>query len=234
MAEDIYLPSVYKYALVIGINYTGTSVELKGCVNDANNIVEYLVTKCGYLESNIKVLTDVDETSKPNFLNVDVEITRLVNKAIYNGAKELFLSYSGHGTYVRDLNGDEKDGRDECIVPLDYKRKGFLRDDRLNQIIRRLPRHCKLYCLFDCCFSGTILDLTGPQPIRNAAMISGCTDKQTSSESLINGEWSGAMTACFLECAGAPLSVNFNSTFVQRMNEWLKARGYKQTPVGTF
>lgn len=239
----------YKYALVIGINYIGTAVELKGCINDTNNIVNYLTTKCGYLKTNIKVLTD-NEPLKPNSLNIDVEITKLVNYAIYNGATELFLSYSGHGTYVRDLNGDEKDGRDECIVPLDYKRKGFIKDDRLNLLIRKMPVRCKMYCLFDSCFSGTILDLTSPPQLAggngngntgvnaNVVMISGCTDNQTSSESLINGSWSGVMTTCFLDSIAANnggssnnLNFNFSPRIVQQMKEMLKSRGHSQTPV---
>ena len=237
----------YKYALVIGINYIGTSVELKGCINDANNIVTYLTTKCGYLPTNIKVLTD-NGPLKPNSLNIDVEITRLVNCAIYNGATELFLSYSGHGTYVRDLNGDEKDGRDECIVPLDYKRKGFIKDDRLNLLISKMPVRCKMYCLFDSCFSGTVLDLTSPSTLAgkgntgvngNVVMISGCMDHQTSSESLINGSWSGVMTTCFLECTslehepsnGNANNVNFSLSVVQRIKDRLKSRGLSQTPL---
>ena len=31
-----------KVALLIGINYTGTRAELRGCVNDANSINKYL------------------------------------------------------------------------------------------------------------------------------------------------------------------------------------------------
>lgn len=242
MAEEVKfnipINPVYKYALVIGINYIGTTVELKGCINDANNVVTYLTTKCGYLPTNIKVLTD-NGPLKPNSLNIDVEITRLVNRAIYNGATELFLSYSGHGTYVRDLNGDEKDGRDECIVPLDYKRKGFIKDDRLNQILLKMPIRCKMYCLFDSCFSGTVLDLTSPPGVNgNIVMISGCMDHQTSSESLINGSWSGAMTTCFLDLVAANANananvnnVNFSSRLVQQMKEQLKSRGHSQTPL---
>ncbi len=34
----------------------------------------------------------------------------------------LFMHYSGHGGNMRDDNGDEKDGMDETLVPLDYQR----------------------------------------------------------------------------------------------------------------
>lgn len=224
-----------KFALVIGINYVGTPVELRGCINDVNNIVAYLVEKCGYLESNITVLTDKTAV-KPTALNIDYEITKLINLAFTAGARELFLSYSGHGTYVRDLNRDEKDGRDECIVPLDYKRTGFIKDDRLNQLIRKLPVYTQMYCLFDCCFSGTVLDLKYTEgtneknPSSNVYMISGCTDQQTSADALIGGSWAGAMTESFLSLKCSSLSAKFTVAFLREMNGWLKLKGFKQTP----
>ena len=33
-----------KIALLIGINYYGTSAELRGCINDVNNINNYLIS----------------------------------------------------------------------------------------------------------------------------------------------------------------------------------------------
>jgi hypothetical protein len=33
---------------------------------------------------------------------------------------ELFFSYSGHGSSRTDVDGDEVDGMDEVIVPMDY------------------------------------------------------------------------------------------------------------------
>jgi hypothetical protein len=74
-------------------------------------------------------------------------------------------------------------------------------------------------------------------------MISGCTDNQTSSESLIDGSWSGVMTTCFLDAIAANngtqrvnggsnnLNLNFSPRVVQQMNEMLKSRGHSQTPL---
>ena len=36
---------------------------------------------------------------------------------------------SGHGSQVKDTNGDEIDGYDEVIFPVDYKRNGHITDD---------------------------------------------------------------------------------------------------------
>jgi hypothetical protein len=240
---SININPIYKFALVIGINYVGTQVQLKGCINDVENIVDHLVNKCGYLQQNITVLTDKTAV-KPTAINIDYEISKLVNLARHNGARELFLSYSGHGTYVKDLNRDETDRRDECIVPLDYKRTGFIKDDRLNLLISKLPLSCRMYCLFDSCFSGTVLDLTysyssneavikenAASTIKsNILMISGCTDQQTSADALIGGTWAGAMTASFLNASAASSSLNFSLALVKQMNDWLKRNGFRQTP----
>ena len=52
-------------SLLIGINYFGTPSELKGCINDANN-VKKLIVSMGFPESksNMRVLTD--DTRKPD------------------------------------------------------------------------------------------------------------------------------------------------------------------------
>ena len=40
-----------------------------------------------------------------------------------------FLHYSGHGGQVVDLDGDETDGMDNCIFPLDHAQTGVIIDD---------------------------------------------------------------------------------------------------------
>ena len=46
-----------KKALLIGINYFGQSGELRGCVNDVNNIKQLIMSR-GFRESNMMILTD--------------------------------------------------------------------------------------------------------------------------------------------------------------------------------
>jgi hypothetical protein len=229
-----------KFALVIGANYKGSQVQLNGCINDANNMADYLVTYRGYLRNNIILITD-DTSAKPTKSNIRALITSLINRAYTSGAKELWLHYSGHGTYVRDTNGDEKDGRDECIVPTDYTRQGFILDDDLNLIASRLPNTCRMIALFDSCFSGTILDLKYLVDLNNnntidntrrningkIFCISGCDDTQTSADALMKGKWAGAMTTSFLACANPGLSF---LTLAKNMKTFLKNQGFAQTP----
>ena len=44
-----------------------------------------------------------------------------------------FLHYSGHGGQVADLDGDETDGMDNCIFPLDHQQNGVIIDDVRSQ-----------------------------------------------------------------------------------------------------
>jgi len=102
-----------KKALLVGINYKGTSSELKGCITDVDNIKGYLL-KNGYSSQNITVLTD-ETAIKPTRVNILKHLLEL----IVSDAKTLFFHYSGHGSQTADDNGDESDGRDECLCPID-------------------------------------------------------------------------------------------------------------------
>lgn len=42
---------------------------------------------------------------------------------------------SGHGGQTRARHGDERDGLNETLLPLDYKRAGQIEDDEINQLL---------------------------------------------------------------------------------------------------
>ena len=48
---------------MIGINYFGQSGELRGCVNDVNNIKQLIMSR-GFRESNMMILTDDQRDSR--------------------------------------------------------------------------------------------------------------------------------------------------------------------------
>lgn len=146
-----------KKALLIGINYIGSQHALNGCINDIKNINNTLTQKCGYDSSNIKILTD--ETSvKPTRSNIETNIRLFASNC--KAGDILFFYYSGHGSQMRDTNGDETDGLDDVLVPLDFEQNGVITDDwvfaNLSSI---LPKDVILWCFTDCCHSGTIMDL---------------------------------------------------------------------------
>ncbi|KAJ7085556.1 caspase domain-containing protein [Mycena epipterygia] len=129
-------------ALCIGTNYRGQSHELRGCVNDAKHIFSFLVRYAGYRPEDIVVLTDDSPHARaqPTRQNMIDAMHWLVKGAQPHDA--LFFhckSHSGHGGQTPDLDGDEVDGYDDVIFPLDYQNAGHILDD-----VNPLPPGCRL------------------------------------------------------------------------------------------
>jgi hypothetical protein len=134
----------------IGINYPGTSCELHGCVNDAENLSECHQTWL-YVQSTRSFL---ERLNAP----ISWVISRACKESIKWRLRHVFISYSGHGVSVPDQNGDEVDGSDECC-PSDYQTAGILSDDVLKTLFSKFFKSTKITVLMDCCHSGSILDL---------------------------------------------------------------------------
>ncbi|KAK9459095.1 caspase domain-containing protein [Lipomyces oligophaga] len=149
-----------KKALLIGINYIGTSSQLRGCINDVQNISQFLIQNYGYKEDDMVILTDDAQVarSRPYRENMISAMQWLVKDARPNDS--LFFHYSGHGGQTKDLDGDEDDGYDEVIYPLDFQTAGHITDDDLHAImVSPLQSGVRLTAIFDSCHSGTALDL---------------------------------------------------------------------------
>lgn len=239
----------HKCGLVIGINYENDSgAKLNGCIEDTVNISQFLREKCGYPESDIQLLTD-NTTVKPTRQNIINSIKNLVDRVKETNAKEVWFSYSGHGSYLNSNNSSEEtDNQDEALVPLDYSNEGLILDDTLYDIlVSKLPLDCHLFCVIDACHSGTALDLpylyridTGIQKQRqveelaNIIKLSGCRDSQTSADAYIQGKYQGALTFAFLKCM-SDLEYNFTPKhLVQRCKHYLNSNNYPQIPTLTF
>jgi hypothetical protein len=149
-------------ALCIGINYVGLPVALNGCINDQENVAHALRTKAGFKSADIVMMNDNSSSAlKPTYTNIWMQLNALAAWATQaKSAVQLFVSYSGHGTYRMDTSRDDTDRRDEAIVPLDYRTTGIITDDMLRQyFIERLPANATLFLMVDACNSGTIADL---------------------------------------------------------------------------
>lgn len=147
-----------KIALLIGINYVGQSGELSGCHNDVLNMVEYLKDVHGFEDESITLLMDDGENTAPTKKNIANAYRKLTRDA--EAGDCVYLHYSGHGVRVTDRDGDEEDGKDECLVPVDFQTKGIISDDALVKIlVKPLKAGVFVTSLMDCCHSGTILDL---------------------------------------------------------------------------
>lgn len=145
-------------ALFIGINYYGQKGELRGCINDVHNIKEFLTKN--YRIDEIMVLTD--DQKDPGLIPTRSNILNAF-KWLRNGAKagdSLILHYSGHGGSVKDTDGDEEDGMDETMIPVDYQKAGQIVDDEIHDVlVRGLPKGVRLTGIIDACHSETMLDL---------------------------------------------------------------------------
>ena len=146
--------------MLVGINYFGQRNELKGCINDVYNMQRFICDRFHYDRRNMVLLTD--DQRDVNFQPTKTNIINAI-KWLVGGAQQgdfLFFHFSGHGGFVRDRSGDEVDGFDSCIYPVDHDSAGSLIDDDMHEMmIKYLPMGVRLTVVFDCCHSGTGLDL---------------------------------------------------------------------------
>jgi hypothetical protein len=234
-----------KKALLIGINYIGTTNELNGCINDINCIKDR-IAKNGF--NDITILTDYT-TTKPTKTNILNAFRNLLANS--QAGDFLILVYSGHGSNIIDKNGDETTGYDQMIIPLDFN---YIIDDELKAIIQNnLKPNVTLFAMFDSCFSGSVLDLRYQyldslnydnfsennkelETKGDVFMISGCTDIQTSADAVINKKFNGAMTWSLLESLKQKPNCTWRE-LIKCMRDLLKGSGFDQIPQlssGTF
>ncbi|KAJ2916612.1 hypothetical protein MD484_g3828, partial [Candolleomyces efflorescens] len=146
-----------KRALLIGINYFGQNGELRGCINDVKNVKAFLMEHWGYKQDDMVILTDdaSNPRMQPTTANIIQAMQWLVNNAKPNDA--LFFHYSGHGGQTKDTDGDEADGYDEVIYPVDFESSGHIVDDMMHDImVKPLPEGCRLTAIFDYSTEGKI------------------------------------------------------------------------------
>lgn len=153
-----------KRALLVGISDYGNAME------DPNKW------------KNIHGANDI-ELLTPLFKGHGFKVTTLVNsqatharitkslKKLANDSKKgdmVYIHFSMHGQPFEDLNGDEADGWDEALIPIDaqmlysegvYDGKNHLLDDELevyfNDIRNKIGPEGHLYVILDACHGGT-------------------------------------------------------------------------------
>ncbi len=193
-----------KIAVLIGNNYTQTDFKLFGCQNDVIKYRDILIKKFNYKPENIVMLMDKAGYEYPTYSNI-IKYMNWISKetSIPNNINEITFYYSGHGTNIRDQNGDELDGKDECIVPYDFMKSGLITDDYIYlNFLSKLKKFNKIICIFDSCNSASCTDLPysftwinnsivkqfySKRPALlnnpNIFVLSGCLDSKTSLDS---------------------------------------------------
>lgn len=138
-------------ALLVGVNkYQLPGADLQGCVNDVTNVRDILLKYYGFSVKQIRVLVDTRATKAAILKRLEW---------LVKGAKagdRLLFHFSGHGSQIRDRDGDElRDQLDEILCPHDMDWDGtYIVDDDLKTIFGGLPAGARLDVLLDACHSG--------------------------------------------------------------------------------
>ncbi len=217
-----------------------TPIESNLAQKSESNLVEPVPVPESNLESNpVEPIpesknTKIIASSKhiPTKENMNAAFDLLLEKA-NSGYTELWLSFSGHGAYIRNR------GDDECLCPIDCDENGFISyDDIYERLISKLPKNVTLFFLADCCHSGPVFNLpmTYNKMCRtniercdiieaDIVSISGCKETRT----VLNGESNiGALTNAFLESQKEGLTVR---ELVDNINKKLTRNCHAQVPI---
>jgi len=145
-----------KKALCIGINnYPGTHMDLQGCVNDAS---DWAATLAGRGFAATTLLND--QATKAAMMTA---MGNLISKAVKNDS--LVITFSGHGTYQPDTDGDEADGLDEALCPYDLQTNGAaLTDDEIKTLFANRKGGVRIVLIADSCHSGTVTRAAAAEP----------------------------------------------------------------------
>ena len=152
-----------KRAFMVGVSHYDTALtgyqwnNING-VEDIN-LLSPVLKKQG---CDLTMLLDEEAT----YENITRQLTTFTNKT--KKGDIVYLHFSTHGQPVEDLNGDEDDGWDEAIVPIDayklyrkgvYEGKKHLLDDQLNLYVKKLREKIGpsgfLYVVIDACHAGS-------------------------------------------------------------------------------
>jgi hypothetical protein len=136
-------------SLHIGLNfvdpgrYNGWDGKLNACENDATDMERIAAVQ--KFETSLLLR---EKATRDNVI-----------KAIRQASTDLkagdifYISYSGHGGQLPDLNGDEPDGQDETWCLFD----GEFLDDELNELWVGFKKGVRILVTSDSCHSGTII-----------------------------------------------------------------------------
>ncbi len=229
-------------ALVFGLNYQyDEKASLQGCINDANRMSSFLRNK---LKIPVRTLNDIHNRNQTSRKGIIRELRKLAKRTRKNKLDLVWLHFSGHGNQTKKGKG-ERDRKNEVIYPSDFRQNGTIVDNLLNKLLSRFWHRTKIICVFDCCHSGTILDLryswrlNGKSRLENnkcrikakTICFSGCLDNQTASDTnAFSQKFSGAMTHCLLHGlikeGTEDIFEIYNST-----SRYLKRTGFTQLPL---
>ena len=253
-----------KLALCIGINdFPGTDSDLNGCVNDARDWKNVLVSR-GF---DTKVLLDNQAT----YSAVTDTITEMLDTT--KSGDSIIITNSTHGTQIPDTSGDEVDKLDEaiCVISDDGDKIDLIIDDQLWALFKLKKPGVKLVWMADSCHSGTVTRFFGENykgkrrflpwailqyiinnPVSGkrdvsferdeeqspwpCLLIAGCQDNEYCYDTSFNGKPNGAFTRLAID---ALTNLHPTATYTDWFNtikQVLPTNDYPQTPnmIGSY
>jgi hypothetical protein len=143
-----------KYAVCVGINKYQSGNNLRGCVNDVNDIRERLIKKYRFEPDNIRLLTDSRATKKA----IMEHIEWLVGCCDPVAEDLLVFHYSGHGTKFRIRRGSNLDNYETaCLCSTDHSWDDPLSADILHRYFDQVPQNTTITFISDSCNSGNLV-----------------------------------------------------------------------------
>jgi metacaspase-1 len=245
-----------KRALLVGLNaYPDPANTLRGCLNDVRQMFRLLCDHFAFDGgTDVRTLTDRRATTA----GIKSGLGWLVEGA--RAGDLLVFHYSGHGSQVPDVHGDERtDGLDEILCPYDLDWDAPFTDDDLHDAVRGVPAGVNLTVVLDCCHAGTGLrdvrrwrSIPAPGlggsavaaparavPVRRlgekaardgAILVAACREDQVSADAYIEGDYHGALTFYLCQAIAEAGYLLSYPELVRRLGGGLGAEGFDQEP----
>lgn len=151
-------PEEIRRALLIGVEKVTGFSNLPQAHTDVAKMRDFLVNSRGYDPKNIVIMMhhkSVLPELYPSRANILREIDLIVKRT--SQYDRIFFYYTGHGDQVTCKHHTETDNMDEAI--LTYTGKRIIDNILKEHLVDPLPHGAKLFALWDCCHSHTVLDL---------------------------------------------------------------------------
>lgn len=155
-----------KWALLIGISEynANNSTDTEHVWTNIHGVNDVELLSRILKQQAFKVKTRCNESATADNIRESL-------KCLTNSCKEgdlVYIHFSCHGQPVEDLNGDEPEGWDEALVPIDaqkvyqkgvYEGKNHIIDDELNEYLREIRtkagKNGFVYVVVDACHAGS-------------------------------------------------------------------------------
>ena len=146
------------HALLVGIDRYpgfGPETQLAGGVNDARVASELLQERLSLSPGHLVRLLGSQATRAAIVQALEAMLGRVRRD------DAVFFYFSGHGSQITDREGDEGDGLDETLVPVDSGRRpqpnrDITDDEIYGWATRMLEKTPNLVLIFDCCHAATL------------------------------------------------------------------------------